>query len=33
VTVDVDLGAGFKVESKAARSGAGEVGVMWQKDY
>ncbi|MBB4285819.1 translocation/assembly module TamB domain-containing protein [Roseospira goensis] len=33
VTVEVDLGAGFKVESKAARSGQGEVGVMWEMDY
>ena len=33
VSVDVDLGAGFKVESKARRSGQGEVGIMWRKDY
>ncbi|KAA5606007.1 hypothetical protein F1188_08295 [Roseospira marina] len=33
VTVEVDLGAGFKVESKAGRAGDGEVGVLWRKDY
>lgn len=33
VNVEVDLGAGFRVESKARRSGAGEVGVMWRRDY
>ncbi len=33
VSVEVDLGAGFKMESKARRSGQGEVGIMWRKDY
>jgi len=33
VTVEVDLGSGFKVESKAGRTGEGEVGLMWRKDY
>jgi translocation and assembly module TamB len=33
VSVEVDLGAGFRVESKARRSGAGEVGVLWRRDY
>ncbi|MQX36096.1 translocation/assembly module TamB domain-containing protein [Roseospira navarrensis] len=33
VSVEVDLGAGFKVESKARRSGTGEVGVIWKRDY
>jgi len=33
VSVEVDLGSGFKVESKAGRTGDGEVGLMWRKDY
>jgi len=33
VSVDVDLGSGFALESRAARSGEAEVGVQWQLDY
>ncbi|MBB4265677.1 translocation/assembly module TamB domain-containing protein [Roseospira visakhapatnamensis] len=33
VSVEVDLGAGFALESRAARSGEAEVGVQWQLDY
>lgn len=33
VSVEVDLGGGFALESRAAQSGATEVGVQWQRDY